>query len=55
MLVLTSAVLWVIIICMCFVFLYVHLFSSLQHVSRGKALLKYARCCVVVVVVVVVI
>ena len=25
-------------ICMCFVFLYLHLFSAIEHVSHGKAL-----------------
>ena len=25
-------------ICMCFVFLYLHLFSTLEHVSHGKVL-----------------
>ena len=25
-------------ICMCFVFLYLHLFSAIKHVSHGKAL-----------------
>ena len=26
------------LICMCFVFLYLHLFSATEHVSHGKAL-----------------
>ena len=26
------------LICMCFVFLYLHLFSAVDHVSHGKAL-----------------
>ena len=26
------------LICMCFVFLYLHLFSTIEHVSHGKAL-----------------
>ena len=26
------------LICMCFVFLYLHLFSAIEHVSHGKAL-----------------
>ena len=26
------------LICMCFVFLYLHLFSAIEHVSYGKAL-----------------
>ena len=26
------------LICMCFVFLYLHLFSVIEHVSHGKAL-----------------
>ena len=26
------------LICMCFVFLYLHLFSAIDHVSQGKAL-----------------
>ena len=26
------------LICMCFVFLYLHLFSAVEHVSHGKAL-----------------
>ena len=26
------------LICMCFVLSYVHLFSAIEHVSRGKAL-----------------
>ena len=26
------------LICMCFVFLYFHLFSATEHVSHGKAL-----------------
>ena len=26
------------LICMCFVFFYLHLFSAMEHVSRGKAL-----------------
>ena len=26
------------IICLCFVFLYLHLFSTTEHVSHGKAL-----------------
>ena len=30
-------------ICMCVVFLYVRLFSAVQHVSHGKALKKYAH------------
>ena len=25
-------------LCMCFVFLYLHLFSAIEHVSHGKAL-----------------
>ena len=25
------------LICMCFVFLYLHLFSAIEHVSHGKA------------------
>ena len=32
------------LICMCFVFLYLHLFSAIEHVSHGKALEKYAHC-----------
>ena len=28
---------------MCFVFLYLHLLSAVEHVSHGKALLKYAH------------
>ena len=31
------------LICMCFVFLYLHLFSAVEHVSHGKALWKYAH------------
>ena len=30
------------LICMCFVFLYWHLFSAIEPVSHGKALLKHA-------------
>ena len=26
------------LICMCFLFLYLHLFSAIEHVSHGKAL-----------------
>ena len=26
------------LICMCFLFLYLHLFSAIEHVSRGKVL-----------------
>ena len=26
------------LLCMCFVFLYLHLFSAIEHVSHGKAL-----------------
>ena len=26
------------LICMCFIFLYLHLFSAIEHVSHGKAL-----------------
>ena len=26
------------LICMCFVFLYLHLFTTIEHVSHGKAL-----------------
>ena len=26
------------LLCMCFVFLYLHLFSAVEHVSHGKAL-----------------
>ena len=26
------------VICMCFVFLYLHLFSTVEHISHGKAL-----------------
>ena len=26
------------LICMCFVFLYLHIFSAIEHVSHGKAL-----------------
>ena len=26
------------LICMCFIFLYLHLFSTIEHVSNGKAL-----------------
>ena len=26
------------LMCMCFVFLYLHLFSAIEHVSHGKAL-----------------
>ena len=26
------------LICMCFVFLYLHLFSAIEHISHGKAL-----------------
>ena len=29
--------------CICFVFLYLHLFSAIEHVSHGKALKKYAH------------
>ena len=29
------------LICMCFVFLYLHLFSAVEHVSHGKPLQKY--------------
>ena len=31
------------LIVMCFVFLYLHLFSTIEHVSHGKALWKYAH------------
>ena len=31
------------LICMCFVFLYLQLFSAIEHVSHGKALYKYAH------------
>ena len=31
------------LICMRFLFLYLHLFSAIEHVSHGKALLKYAH------------
>ena len=31
------------LMCMCFVFLYLHLFSAIGHVSHGKVLLKYAH------------
>ena len=31
------------LICMCFVFLYLHLFSAIEYVSHGKALWKYAH------------
>ena len=31
------------LICMCLVFLYLHLFSATEHVSHGKALWKYAH------------
>ena len=31
------------LICMCFAFLYLHLFSAIEHVSHGKALYKYAH------------
>ena len=31
------------LICICFVFLYLHLFSAIEHVSHGKALWKYAH------------
>ena len=31
------------LICMRFVFLYLHLFSAIEHVSHGKALSKYAH------------
>ena len=26
------------LVCMCFVFLYLHMFSAVEHVSHGKAL-----------------
>ena len=32
------------LICMCFVFLCLHLFSAIEHVSHGKVLWKYAHC-----------
>ena len=31
------------LICMCFVFLYLHLLSAFEHVSHGKVLKKYAH------------
>ena len=31
------------LICMCFVFLYLHLFRAIEYVSHGKALQKYAH------------
>ena len=31
------------LICMCFVFLYLHLFSAIEHVSHGKALWKHVH------------
>ena len=31
------------LICMCFVFLYLRLFSAIEHVLHGKALYKYAH------------
>ena len=31
------------LICMCFVFLYSHLFSAVENVSHGKAIYKYAH------------
>ena len=31
------------LICMCFVYLYLGLFSAVEHVSHGKVLLKYAH------------
>ena len=31
------------LICMCFVFLYLHLFSAIEHVSHGNALYKNAH------------
>ena len=46
------------LICMCFVFSYLHLFSATEHVSHGKVLKKYAHyyyCCFVFVVVVIII
>ena len=39
---------------MCFVFLYLHLFSAIEHVSQGKCALEIRLVVVVVVVVVVV-
>ena len=38
MIVWTPAVLGVLFICMCFVFVYLHLFSAIEHVSHRKAL-----------------
>ena len=40
---------------MCFVFLYLHLFSAIEHVSHGKCALEIRSLVVVVVVVVVVV
>ena len=34
---------WEFSICMCLVFLYLHLFSTVEHVSHGKALWKYTH------------
>ena len=31
------------LIYMCFVFVYLHMFSAIKHVSHGKALQKYAH------------
>ena len=31
------------LICMCFTFSYLHVFSAIEHVSRGKALEKYTH------------
>ena len=31
------------LICMRFLFFYLHLFSAIEHVSHGKALSKYAH------------
>ena len=33
------------LLCMCFVFWYLHLFRVIEHVSHGKALQKYAYYC----------
>ena len=31
------------LLCMCFVFWYLHLFSTIEHVSHGRVLLKYTH------------
>ena len=55
MIVWTHAVLGVLIICMCFIFLYLHLLSAVEQVSPGKAFQKYTHIIIIIVIVVVII